>query len=149
MPGQELRWHDARDSAFERLEPAACWAIILNVRSGGLLAALTRGRHWLALRRIEGRWWNLDSCLSQPEAIGGGSGAGSLQQAAAAAGSPPACSSGSSSSAGEGGDRGDEESEAALKRFLQEQVQQRDAQVFTVADARLDCHPLAPDQSGT
>ncbi|GAQ78773.1 hypothetical protein KFL_000180550 [Klebsormidium nitens] len=43
---------------------------ILNVKRKW--AGLIPGRHWIALRKIEGRWYNLDSDLRRPSEIDGG-----------------------------------------------------------------------------
>ncbi|KAF8062664.1 josephin-like protein [Scenedesmus sp. PABB004] len=40
--------------------------VIVNVPGQGLLARLTGGCHWLAVKRVSGEWWNLDSRLPAP-----------------------------------------------------------------------------------
>lgn len=47
---------------------------ILNVPSDykfGFVVFPFRRRHWIAIRRIDGIFWNLDSKLNAPERIGG------------------------------------------------------------------------------
>jgi hypothetical protein len=67
--GKELRWYDLRDATFERLDLQAAWALVLNVQSHSTVGRLVGGRHWLALRRFAGRWWNLDSNLPAPRLV--------------------------------------------------------------------------------
>ncbi|KAG8388868.1 hypothetical protein BUALT_Bualt02G0169800 [Buddleja alternifolia] len=66
--GKRVIWHDRRcgaslidlDGLVDKL-----FGIVVNVpvrRYGGLW----KGRHWIALRRVEGVWYNLDSDLSAP-----------------------------------------------------------------------------------
>jgi hypothetical protein len=43
--------------------------VIVNVRGGGAFGALLR--HWLALRRVDADWWDLDSRLAAPARLGG------------------------------------------------------------------------------
>lgn len=64
--GKSVAWHDRRNgSSSIPLDDNNLLGIVLNVpvrRFGGIY----RGRHWIALRRIEGVWYNLDSDLSSP-----------------------------------------------------------------------------------
>ncbi len=106
------------------------------VQGDGAVSRLLGGRHWLALGRVGGRWWNLDSSLEAPQLVAsccdggssGGSGAPAQPQAAAG------------TAAGDA---------AAVRRFLAQQVQQRDAKVFRVVDSALASHPLPSIDSGT
>ncbi|GAB4820743.1 hypothetical protein N2152v2_007789 [Parachlorella kessleri] len=65
----DLCWYDIRDSLFKHLALGECWAIIVNVKGLGYFSRLLRGRHWLGLRCLDGRWYNLDSHLPQPELV--------------------------------------------------------------------------------
>lgn len=66
--GKSVIWHDRRcgASSIDLDEPEdKLFGIVLNVpvrRYGGLW----RSRHWIALRRVERVWYNLDSDLSAP-----------------------------------------------------------------------------------
>ena len=53
---QDLRWHDSRKGDLSFVTGEHCWAVILNVRSGGWLAALTGGRHWFGVKRFGDTW---------------------------------------------------------------------------------------------
>ncbi|XP_078435719.1 JOSEPHIN-like protein [Wolffia australiana] len=77
--GRRVTWHDRRRGAAAigldgPDEPAGLEGLMLNVparRLGGLWSA----RHWLAVRRVHGRWYDLDSDLPEPrplDAVGGG-----------------------------------------------------------------------------
>ncbi|KAK9805704.1 hypothetical protein WJX72_012559 [[Myrmecia] bisecta] len=68
--GKELVWFDMRDTELRSLDLDQCWAIIVNVKSTGLLAQLFGGRHWFGLRRLNGFWYNLDSELKAPAMFG-------------------------------------------------------------------------------
>lgn len=66
--GKRVVWHDRRSGAsaidLDQGEDKLM-GIVLNVpvrRYGGLW----KGRHWVALRKIEGAWYNLDSDLAAP-----------------------------------------------------------------------------------
>lgn len=65
---RKLKWHDQRDTEFSKLDLINCYALIVNVRNNWSLPFL-EGRHWFALRKIRGSWYNLDSKLKQPELI--------------------------------------------------------------------------------
>lgn len=67
--GKRIIWHDRRYGAssidLEGLEDNKLFGIVLNVpvrRYGGLW----RSRHWIALRRVEKVWYNLDSDFFAP-----------------------------------------------------------------------------------
>jgi josephin len=63
-----LKWNDQRDTEFAKLDLRDCYAVIINVRNNWSLPFL-EGRHWFALRKIGGSWYNLDSRLERPELI--------------------------------------------------------------------------------
>lgn len=60
--GRELRWHDKR-VAFKGPVGADVEAVLVN-RSSFF------SRHWFAVRRVHGVWYNLDSKLSEPVLLG-------------------------------------------------------------------------------
>ena len=68
--GRRVTWHDRRQPASNiglggPHEPAGFEGLMVNVpvrRLGGLW----RSRHWLAVRRVQGRWYDLDSDLIEP-----------------------------------------------------------------------------------
>ncbi|XP_065715689.2 josephin-2 [Patagioenas fasciata] len=71
--GLAALWWDKRRS-LERLAPSRLLGLILNVPSRVSLLSLPlplRRRHWLALRKLRGTWYNLDSKLPAPAPIGG------------------------------------------------------------------------------
>jgi hypothetical protein len=55
---QEVKWHRADDTQLAGLDLASgrLAGLLLNVQSGWLLARLLGGRHWLALKKVAGRW---------------------------------------------------------------------------------------------
>eukprot|EP00160_Parvularia_atlantis_P018869 Unigene7163_Nuclearia_a/m.21976 Unigene7163_Nuclearia_a/g.21976 ORF Unigene7163_Nuclearia_a/g.21976 Unigene7163_Nuclearia_a/m.21976 type:complete len:183 (-) Unigene7163_Nuclearia_a:2-550(-) len=59
--GLHVVWMDARRDV-RRLRLNAVFGLVLNV-------ATFWGRHWLALRRIDGVWYNLDSKQAAPAAL--------------------------------------------------------------------------------
>ncbi|XP_022752659.1 josephin-like protein [Durio zibethinus] len=65
--GKTLIWHDSRNGASAiDLNDGMLMGIVINVpvrRYGGLW----KGRHWMALRKIDGVWYNLDSDLQEPQ----------------------------------------------------------------------------------
>ncbi|GAB4824505.1 hypothetical protein Ancab_007381 [Ancistrocladus abbreviatus] len=67
--GKSLTWHDRRNGTSTidlGGEESALMGIVLNVsvrRFGGFW----KGRHWIALRKINGVWCNLDSDLRGPQ----------------------------------------------------------------------------------
>jgi hypothetical protein len=85
---QDVRWHDARDAELATLDlgAPALVGLILTAPSADWLGRLLGGRHWLALRRLGGAWWNLDSDLDAPAAFEPASGAGGGGQQAGGSG---------------------------------------------------------------
>ncbi|KAF3439550.1 hypothetical protein FNV43_RR17828 [Rhamnella rubrinervis] len=68
---KSVLWHDRRNgaSSIDLDGPEdALMGIVLNV-SVRRYAGIWRSRHWVALRRIEGVWYNLDSDLVVPQAF--------------------------------------------------------------------------------
>lgn len=69
--GKSVKWHDRRDGAslINLDDPEdKIMGIVLNIpvrKYGGLWKA----RHWVALRKIGGFWYNLDSDFSSPSAF--------------------------------------------------------------------------------
>ncbi|XP_058109228.1 josephin-like protein [Magnolia sinica] len=67
--GKKVVWHDRRTAASSidlSQSDETLMGIVLNVpvrKYGGLW----KGRHWIALRRIEGVWYDLDSDLAAPK----------------------------------------------------------------------------------
>ena len=130
------------------------------VQGTGVVSRLLGGRHWLALGRVGGRWWNLDSSLEAPQLVAsfcddGGSSSGSGMPAKSPT-TAATTSQGGEGGAGDGSSRGQAAAlaaaagtaagdAAAVRRFLAQQVQQRDAKVFRVADCALASHPLPSD----
>ncbi|CAA6669450.1 unnamed protein product [Spirodela intermedia] len=57
--GRRVLWHDPAAA------PPPLEGILLNVPVRKL-AGLWKSRHWLTLRQIDGRWYNLDSDLEEP-----------------------------------------------------------------------------------
>ena len=59
---------------MERLNLSSIKGFILNLPSSvgwwGVLTIPLKRRHWVAVRSIEGTYYNLDSKLKQPEIIG-------------------------------------------------------------------------------
>ncbi|KAI4382422.1 hypothetical protein MLD38_008390 [Melastoma candidum] len=69
--GKAVTWHDRRNAASSiDLDPpdSKLMGIVLNVPVRRY-AGLWKGRHWVAIRKIRGVWYNLDSDLSQPYAF--------------------------------------------------------------------------------
>jgi josephin len=66
-----VNWFDKRlnpaDQNFEEI-----FGFILNIPTAISVAFvnLWNGKHWVALRKINGTWYNLDSKLPEPRAIG-------------------------------------------------------------------------------
>jgi josephin len=56
--GREIKWHDRR-KALEGPLGADVEALLANRSS-------TFSRHWFAVRRVQGTWYNLDSKLAAP-----------------------------------------------------------------------------------
>jgi hypothetical protein len=69
--GKSLKWHDQRDVEFEdpALSRSTCFGIVVNIKPPGRLAALLGTRHWVAIKKIDGIWYNLDSSLPKPQRI--------------------------------------------------------------------------------
>lgn len=72
--GKTVVWHDRRNGAssidLDDELGATLMGIVLNApvkRYGGLW----KSRHWIALRKIDGVWYNLDSDLSAPRPLKG------------------------------------------------------------------------------
>lgn len=66
--GKRVVWHDRRGgaSSIDLDEPEEkLMGIVLNVPVRKY-SGLWKGRHWVALRKIEGAWYNLDSDLAAP-----------------------------------------------------------------------------------
>lgn len=69
--GKAVIWHDRRNgaSSIDLDGPEdALMGIVVNIpvkRFGGIW----RSRHWVTLRKIDGRWYNLDSDLVAPKAF--------------------------------------------------------------------------------
>lgn len=62
--GKTVVWHDRRCGAFT-IGLDKLFGVVVNVpvrRYGGLW----KGRHWIALRRVDNVWYNLDSDFSSP-----------------------------------------------------------------------------------
>ncbi|XP_024543899.1 josephin-like protein [Selaginella moellendorffii] len=69
--GLEARWHDRRSAiADDDLSRPNLAGLIANTSSQRFLG-LWRSRHWIALRRVHGSWYNLDSDLPMPVAMRG------------------------------------------------------------------------------
>lgn len=72
--GKNLVWHDHRDgvSSIDLNAPNGnLMGIVLNIvvtsRSVTSCFGRRKGRHWVALREIDGDWYNLDSILALPK----------------------------------------------------------------------------------
>ncbi|PIA32106.1 hypothetical protein AQUCO_04500005v1 [Aquilegia coerulea] len=67
--GKKVVWHDRRNGADSiDFNGNSLMGIVINVqikRFGGFY----KSRHWVALRNIEGVWYNLDSDFSAPRAF--------------------------------------------------------------------------------
>ncbi|GLT31059.1 hypothetical protein SLA2020_058250 [Shorea laevis] len=72
--GKSVVWHDRRNDAssidLDDGSEGTLMGIVLNVPVKRY-AGLWRGRHWIALRKIDGVWYNLDSDLSAPQSFNG------------------------------------------------------------------------------
>ncbi|XP_007649016.1 josephin-2 isoform X2 [Cricetulus griseus] len=81
-------WWDRRRPLSQLALPQVL-GLILNLPSPvslGLLALPLRRRHWVALRQVDGIYYNLDSKLRAPEALGGEDGVRAFLTAALAQG---------------------------------------------------------------
>jgi josephin len=66
--GLDVRWWDQRrgvDELRSAAESTACVGLICNEPNSWLLG-MVPSRHWLAIRRIRGEWFDLDSRLQAP-----------------------------------------------------------------------------------
>ncbi|KAK9165799.1 hypothetical protein Scep_000990 [Stephania cephalantha] len=66
--GKRVVWHDRRNGASLTdldVSNEVLMGIVLNIPVRRL-AGIWRSRHWVALRKVEGIWYNLDSDLSSP-----------------------------------------------------------------------------------
>ncbi|RAL43304.1 hypothetical protein DM860_012445 [Cuscuta australis] len=66
--GKGVVWHDRRVGAGAIDLDGEMMGIIVNLPVRRF-AGLWRSRHWVALRRIDGVWYNLDSDFSAPRAF--------------------------------------------------------------------------------
>lgn len=65
---KKVIWHDRRKGAsFIDLDAEALVGLMINVPVRRLRGLWTTGRHWVAIRSIDGIWFNLDSDLSVPK----------------------------------------------------------------------------------
>ncbi|XVE79448.1 hypothetical protein DITRI_Ditri14bG0059700 [Diplodiscus trichospermus] len=65
--GKTVIWHDRRNGAsIIDLNDAMLMGIVVNVPVRRY-AGLWKSRHWVALRKIDGVWYNLDSDLQAPQ----------------------------------------------------------------------------------
>ncbi|KAI3438252.1 hypothetical protein D9Q98_000688 [Chlorella vulgaris] len=153
--GKELHWVDSRDLSFAALDLQACWGLLVNVRCDGAVARWLGGRHWFALKQfghgLRRQWWNLDSTLLAPQLVASscaGAAADSLSGVAETREGAVTASRGCSGSAVDG----QEDAEAApstdmaaLRKFLAQQVVDRDAKVFCVTDPQPGLQPVPHD----
>lgn len=123
--GKSLKWHDQRDSEFKKSPGlTSCNGVVVNIKPPGRFAALLGSRHWFAIKKLEGVWYNLDSKLPAPKRIsefvppkvgsschGGGAG-------------------GVSNKGADGSALGDEDT--ALRIFLTSLQKDSDAKVFLI-----------------
>lgn len=70
--GLVLTWHDARDQNLVKIDfgDPNLVGIIVNAVPGGLLQSWLGIRHWWAVRKVDGSWWDLDSKLRHPRDLG-------------------------------------------------------------------------------
>jgi josephin len=64
-----FRWHDNRQTFSSAALEQDCSELVLNQVCDGWVSWLVGARHWLAVRRIEGEWYNLDSLKKAPEQL--------------------------------------------------------------------------------
>ena len=67
--GKSVVWHDRRNgaSSIDLDAPEdVLMGIVINV-SVRRFAGIWKSRHWIALRKIDGVWYNLDSDLAAPQ----------------------------------------------------------------------------------
>lgn len=70
--GKSVSWHDRRNKAasIDLDDPEGrLMGIVVNTSVKKFLGLLTN-RHWVAIRKIDGFWYNLDSDLSKPYMFG-------------------------------------------------------------------------------
>lgn len=70
-----VTWYDKRrEVTKESTNLAQSFGFILNIPTdysiGFVTIPLIKNRHWLSLRKINGRYYNLDSKLNKPKVIG-------------------------------------------------------------------------------
>lgn len=145
----------AMDTTFAHEWPVAADArcSTCGMQGEGALSRILGGRHWLALKSFGGRWWDLDSTLPAPQPIGSSSCAAAVSVGSRVEGSDlHAEASGSSGNGGSDTHHAGHATEdgeaaaaaAAVRHWLAEKVQQRDAKVFRITECPLASHPL-PD----
>ncbi|XP_021278642.1 josephin-like protein [Herrania umbratica] len=67
--GKTVSWHDRRNGASAiDLNDEILMGIVINVPVRRY-AGLWKSRHWIALRNIDGVWYNLDSDLDAPQCL--------------------------------------------------------------------------------
>ncbi|XP_039041544.1 josephin-like protein [Hibiscus syriacus] len=65
--GKTVNWHDGRNGASSiDLDDGLLMGIVVNVHVKRY-AGLWKSRHWIAVKRIYGVWYNLDSDLQAPQ----------------------------------------------------------------------------------
>ncbi|KAL1308578.1 hypothetical protein AAHE18_17G117200 [Arachis hypogaea] len=67
--GKSVVWHDRRNTASSidlDVPEDILMGIVINV-SVRRFAGIWKSRHWIALRKIDGVWYNLDSDLAAPQ----------------------------------------------------------------------------------
>ncbi|KAL4335010.1 hypothetical protein GQ457_07G042240 [Hibiscus cannabinus] len=65
--GKTVIWHDGRNGASSiDLDDASLMGFVVNVPVRRY-AGLWKSRHWIAVRKIDGVWYNLDSDLQAPQ----------------------------------------------------------------------------------
>lgn len=108
------------------IDTAQVFGFILNVPSEykfGFVSLPLRRRHWIALRRINGQYWNLDSKLSRPIGIG------DVSETIAAPNGLDHCSR---------IDRVSFAQDAALVAFLSAELQGKDKELFLIVDSEVE-----------
>lgn len=137
------------------LAAAAADARLAFLQCDGAVARWLGGRHWFALKQfghgLRRQWWNLDSTLLAPQLVASscaGAAADSLSGVAETREGAVTASRGCSGSAVDG----QEDAEAApstdmaaLRKFLAQQVVDRDAKVFCVTDPQPGLQPVPHD----
>lgn len=69
--GKSVAWHDRRNgvTSIDLDAPEdVLMGIVINI-SVRRFAGIWKSRHWIALRKIDGVWYNLDSDLVSPQAF--------------------------------------------------------------------------------